>query len=140
MARLDTPPGILLTVALLVVYSAGAFFVGSFEQSRLLMAVGIVALVASVGTALLKPWSRWLVYALAAGFVGKLTWSVITAARAGFFGFQFRSSAEILRSLAPSLLMALLSVTCCWIVYRHFAVSRAAAAAAEEPLRAGDAT
>ena len=138
MVRLDTPPGMLLTVALLVIYSAGAFLIGSFEKSRLLMAGGVVALVASVGTALLKPWSRWVVYALTAGFVVKLAWSIIAAVQAGFFGFQFGSSAEILWSLAPSLLIALLSVTCCWIVYRHFSASRFLAAPTEEPLRAND--
>ena len=140
MVKLDTPPGILLTVALMLIYSAYAFLAGLTEESPALMAVGVVAIIASVGTALLKPWSRWLVYALAGGFVGKLTWSVVAAVRAGFFGFHFRSSAEVFRSLLPSLLMALLSCACCWIVYRQFAAARAATATVEQRLWEGDAS
>ena len=140
MVKLDTPPGILLTVAVLVIYSALAFLIGLIEDSWTLMAIGVAAIIASVGTALLKPWSRWLVYALAGGFVGKLAWSVIAAVRAGFFGFQFGSSAEVLRSLLPSLLMALLSCACCWIVYRHFATARAATTTDEQRPRTSDAS
>jgi len=133
LIKLDTPPGILLTVALLVVYSGWAFLVGTFEDSWLLRIAGVIAIVASVGTALLKPWSRWLVYALAAGFIAKLAWSIIAAVRVGYFGFQFGTSTAALVSLAPSLLMAMLSCICCWIVYRHFAARTAVAAPCVEP-------
>ena len=133
MIKLATPLGILLTVAVLLIYSTYAFLIGLIEDSWILMGIGIVAIIASVGMALLKPWSRYLVYALAAGFVVKLTWSVIAAVQAGFYGFQFGSPGEVLRSLLPNLLMGLLSGTCCWLVYRHFAAPRASLPPATDP-------
>jgi hypothetical protein len=139
MIKLATPLGILLTVAVLVIYSAYAFLIGLVEDSWILVTVGVVAVIASVGTALLKPWSRWLVYALAVGFVAKLTWSIIAAVQAGFFGFQFGSPGEVVRSLLPNLLMGLLSGACCWIVYRHFAADRASLTPATEPTKANEA-
>ena len=54
MIKLITPPGMLLTVALLVIYSAYAFLIGSIEKSWVLLAGGVVAIVASYGTAMLK--------------------------------------------------------------------------------------
>jgi len=122
MIKLITPPGMLLTVALLVIYSAYAFLIGSIEDSWPLLVGGIAAMVASYGTAMLRPWSRYLVYALAAGFIGKLGLSIIDAIRAGYFSFQFGSTLDILVSLAPSLLMTLLSFVCCALVFRHFRV------------------
>jgi hypothetical protein len=120
MIKLITPPGMLLTVALLVIYSVYAFLIGSIEKSWALLAGGMVAVVASYGTAMLKPWSRYLVYALAIGFVAKLADSVIAATRAGYFRFQFGSTQQALWSLAPSLAMVLLSCLCCALVFRHF--------------------
>jgi len=124
MIKLDTPLGMLLTVAVLVIFSVYAFLIWSIEGSWMLLLAGVASIVASIGTALLKPWSRYFVYALTAAFISKLTWSIIVAVRAGFFGFQFGSSTEVLRSLAPSLFMALLSCACCWIVYRQFDARR----------------
>lgn len=120
MIKLITPPGMLLTVALLVIYSAYAFLIGSIERSWLLLAGGVAAVVASYGTAMLRPWSRYLVYALAIGFVLKLAGSVIAGGRAGYFRFQFESTKQALWSLTPSLLMTLLSCICCVFVFRHF--------------------
>ncbi len=120
MIKLITPPGMLLTVALLVIYSAYAFLIGSIEDSWPLLTGGIVAIVASYGTAMLRPWSRYLVYALTAGFLGKLGLSIIAAIRAGYFDFQFGSTREILWSLTPSLLMTLLSCLCCALVFRQY--------------------
>jgi hypothetical protein len=110
----------LLTVALLVIYSVYAFLIGSIEDSWPLQVGGILSIIASYGVAMLRPWSRYLVYALAAGFIGKLGWSVVDAVRAGFFSFQFGSTGELVESLLPSLLMTLISILCCALVYRHF--------------------
>lgn len=129
MIKLITPPGMLLTVALLVIYSAYAFLIGSIEESWPLLIGGFVAIVASYGTAMVRPWSRYLVYLLAAGFVAKLGDSLVQGYRSGFFGFQFGSVREIVASLAPSLLMTLLSGACCVIVYRQFSPRAARAAA-----------
>jgi hypothetical protein len=126
MIKLITPLGMLLTVALLVIYSIYAFLIGSIEKSWVLIAGGCVAIVASYGIAMLRPWSRYLVYLLAAGFIGKLAWSILLAIRAGFFEFQFGSTTATLWSLTPSLLMVLLSCGCCLIVFRHFSANRLA--------------
>ena len=125
MIRLITPPGMLLTVALLVIYSVYAFRIGSIEDSWPLLIGGGVAIIASYGTAMLRPWSRYLVYALAFGFVSKLVKSVMAAIRAGYFHFQFGSAKQALWSLMPSLLMVVLSCLCCVLVFRHFRVTPA---------------
>ena len=83
------------------------------------MAGGIAA-VACVATALMKPWSQYLVYLMTAGFVGKWGWSVCDGIRSGYFGFQFGATRTAIQSLAPGLLMVVLSCTCAWLVYRYF--------------------
>jgi hypothetical protein len=124
MIKLITPPGMLLTVALLAIYCVYAFLIGSVEKSRILMAAGVVAVVATYGVAMLKPWSRYLVYVLAAGFFAKLGLSIYGGMKSGFFSFQFGAPWEIVRSLTPTLLMAVLSAVCCAIVYHHFRRTR----------------
>jgi hypothetical protein len=120
MIKLITPPGMLLTVALLAIYSAYAFLIGSIEDSWPLQIGALVSIAASYGVAMLRPWSQYLVYALAAGFIGKLGLSIVAAVRSGFFSFQFGSTREIVWSLLPSLLMTMLSILCCALVFRHF--------------------
>lgn len=119
--KLDTPPGILFTVALLVIYAAYAVLLATAERSPLAAAVGVAAAVAAVGTALLKPWSRFLVYALAPVFVAKLAHSVQAGVAAGYFSTHFASRAHAAASLIPGLLMALMLVACCLTVHRHLA-------------------
>ena len=120
MIKLITPPGMLLTVAVLMIFASYAFLVGTIEDSWILLAGGVVAMIAAYGTAMLRPWSRYLVFAVAAGFIGKLTSSIVAGVRSGFFGFQFGTAREAIWALAPSLMMTLLSCVCCVIVYRHF--------------------
>lgn len=124
MIKLITPPGMLLTVALLIIYCVYALLIGSIENSQILIAGGIVAALASYGTAMLRPWSRYLVYLLTAGFITKLTVSILAGIRSGYFNFQFGSVGEALKSLLPGALMALLSCVCCIIVFRHFRTMR----------------
>ncbi len=118
--KLITPPGMLFTTALLVIYATCAFMIGSVEKSWLLQAGGIVAVVATYGVAMVRPWSRWIVYLLAAGFFAKLGSSIYTGVASGFFEFQFGSPGAVARSLASSLLLAVLSGVCCVLVYRQF--------------------
>jgi hypothetical protein len=70
---------------------------------------------------MLRPWSRYLVYLLTAGFIAKLGHSVWYASKAGFFGFQFGSTQRAFISLLPGAAMALLSLLCCYLVFRYFA-------------------
>lgn len=130
MIKLVTPPGMLLTTALLVIYSAYAFMIGWTEGSGLLTMGGIVALFASYGVAMLRPWSRHLVYLLTAGFFAKLGHSVWYAHAAGYFEFQFGSCGEAVTSLVPSTMIGLLSLLCCYLVFRFFAGRRHRSAAA----------
>lgn len=124
MIKLITPPGMLLTVALLVIYGTYAFLIGWIEQSWPLLAGGGIAVVATCGIAMVRPWARHLVYLLAAGFFAKLSLSITQGVRSGFFDLQFESAAQAVRSLLPSLLMAVLSAMCCAIVYRQFRTLR----------------
>lgn len=124
MRRLNTPIGLLFTVALLAVYSAYAFQTAAIERSWLLATAGMLAAIASVGTALLRPWSRYLVYALALAFVTKFTTSVRAGAEAGYFGAQFESTGQAALSLLPEVLIGMMLVTSCLIVHRHFASGR----------------
>jgi hypothetical protein len=64
--------------------------------------------------------SQYFVYLLTAGFFAKLGHSLWYGWQSGFFDFQFGSMQEIARSLAPSAVLAVLSLGCCWLVYRHF--------------------
>ena len=120
MIELITPPGMLLTTAMLAIYAAYAFLIGRIEKSGWLLAAGFVAVVATYGVAMLRAWSRYLVYLLTAGFLLKLGLSIRDGITSGFFGFFFDAPAAVLKSLAPSLVMALLSGICCYLVYRHF--------------------
>jgi hypothetical protein len=128
MIKLITPPGMLFTTALLVIYGTYAAMIGSIEQSFLLLVGTAVAAVATYGTAMVRPWSRYLVYALTAGFFAKFGISMFEAHQAGFFAIQFGSKWEIAASLAPSCVMAGLGVICCTIVYRQFPAATAAQA------------
>ena len=129
MIKLITPPGLLVTVALLAIFSAYAFLIGSIEKSWILTTGGFLAVVATYGVAMMRPWSRYLVYLLTLGFLAKIGLSIYEGVVSGFFGFQFGSSREIARSLLPTLLMALLSVACCAFVFRHFRPAKSTPAA-----------
>lgn len=119
--KLITPMSLLVTTALLAIYSVAAARVAQIEHSWPLAAAAIVAAIASAGTAFMRPWSRWLVHLMTTGFVAKWAWSVWDGYRAGYFGFQFGSElGEALRSLLPGLAMVVLSGLCSWLVQRHF--------------------
>lgn len=120
MIKLITPPGMLLTTALLAIYAAYAWSIGSIEKSSPLLAGAAISVVACYGAAMVRPWSRYLVYLLTAGFITKLGDSILEAIRAGFFSFQFGSAREIAGSLVPSFAMVLVSLGCCVIAYRQF--------------------
>jgi len=120
MIKLITPPGMLLTVALLALYSVYAFRIGTIEDSWILLTGSVLSLAAAYGTAMLRPWSQHLVYLLTVGFIAKLGHSVYAGVMSGYFAFQFNSVAEALKSLGPGAMMVLISCVCCFLVYRHF--------------------
>ena len=125
MVKLITPVGMLVTVALLAIYAAYALFVGYTGQSWLHGVLGVLSLVACVGSALLRAWSQYLVYALTALFVGSWSYSVYSAATVGYFSFFLGSPAAVARALAPGMALVILSCAVSWITYEHFRAKRA---------------
>lgn len=121
MIKLITPPGLLITTALLAIYTAYACWVAFIERSALHAVLGALAIVACVGTALMKPWSRYPVYLLTAAYIAGWLLSVRAGVVAGYFEFAYSSNLAIAWALAPGFLLACLSGTCSYLVYRHFA-------------------
>ena len=120
MIKLITPPGMLLTTALLAIYCAYAFAIWSIEGTWPLLTGGVLSVIAIYGVAMVRPWSRYLMYALTLGFFAKLGTSVYSGISSGYFEFQFGRMTNSFGSLLPVLLIALLSSFCCVIVHRQF--------------------
>jgi hypothetical protein len=116
--KLITPPGMLLTVAVLAIYAAYAGWTAYVFRSWTFAAAAAVALVACIGTAMLRRWSRFIVYLLVAWLVGGWLWSVWDAQRAGYFAMF--SPLQRFLSLAPGIVLTLLSLACAYTVFRHF--------------------
>ena len=121
---LVTPPGILVTVALLAIYALYALRQALIWKSPFYLALALLAVIGCIGTALVRPWSRHAVYLLTAGFIVGWLHSIYAGFIAGYFTFAFRSRLDIVRSLAPGLAMVLLSSACSMYVYRHFKTPR----------------
>ncbi|MGH8206828.1 MAG: hypothetical protein ACRETK_08630, partial [Steroidobacteraceae bacterium] len=113
-----TPMRMLITVALLAVYCALACWIAITQRSWAFGVVTIVAVVACIGTAMLRPWSRFLVYLLTAALV--VTWlhSLYVAYDAGVF--RLFSPRQNMRLLAPDGVLMLLSCYCSYAVFRQF--------------------
>jgi hypothetical protein len=118
MRPLPTPIGMLITVALLALYGAYGVWTAIADNSWISACAAAVAVVACIGTAMLKAWSRFLVYLLTLVFVGTWAYSIYSAAAVGYFSLF--SAAEIARSLAPGLLLILVSCYCAYVVFKHF--------------------
>jgi hypothetical protein len=122
MALLVTPVGILITVALLALCGVYGVWTAISEHSLIPAFIGVVAIVACVGIAMLKAWSRYLVYLLTVALVGTWAYSVYTAAIVGYFSLF--SASQIVFSLAPGILLIILSCFCTYVVFRQFRASR----------------
>jgi hypothetical protein len=125
MPVLITPVGMLITTALLGLYGAYAAWVAFADHSVVHGIASVVSFVACVGTAMLWAWSRYLVYALTAGFVAAWAYSLYLADQAGYWSLY--SANQIVRQLAPAAFLALLSCVCAFMVFRHFRRSRSRA-------------
>ena len=119
--KLITPMGLLVTTALLAIFSVAAAKVALVERSYPLAVAAAMSAVACAGTAYMQRWSQYLVHLMTAGFVAKWAWSVYDGYRAGYFDFQFGSTHESLRSLVPGLAIVALSGVCSCLVHAHFA-------------------
>jgi hypothetical protein len=118
MPSLVTPIGILITVALLALYGVYGVWTAISEHSLMPAFAGAVAVVACVGIAKLKAWSRFLVYFLAVLFIGTWVHSVYSAAVVGYFSRL--SASQIGLSLAAELLLVLVSCFCTYVVFKQF--------------------
>ena len=121
--KLITPPSLLVTTALLAIYAVAAAKVAMIERSYPLAVGAAVAAIACGGTAYMLRWSQYLVHLMTVGFALKWSWSIYDGWRAGYFGFQFGSATEGLRSLVPGLALVAISAVCSWLVHRHFSVA-----------------
>jgi hypothetical protein len=111
---LKTPAGMLLAVALLALFGVYGLWTAWYERSwwsiALALTVAVVAFVACVGAALLKAWSRYLVYLLTAAAMGAWAYSIRAGIEAGFFSLY--SPQQIVVSLLPEALLILLACFC----------------------------
>ena len=118
MAKSPTPAPILITVALLALYSAYSLWTAISAGSWISYAIAAVAAAGCVGAAMLRPWSQFLVYPLTAVFVATWCYSIYSAATVGYFGLF--SAPEMARSLAPGIFLTLLSCFCSYAVFKQF--------------------
>ena len=127
MIKLITPIGMLITVALLAIYAVYAFwtaYVGYLidyvHETLIYGFLGVLSLVTCYGTAMLRPWSQYLVYTVTGLFIAAWAYSVYAAAAVGFFHFWFSSPLLALKSLAPGIALIGLSGAASWNAYSHF--------------------
>ncbi len=127
MAKLETPTGILITVAILAFYGVYGVWIAISEHSVTSALLGAVATIAAVGAAMLKAWSRYPVYLLTAALVGTWSYSLYDSARAGYF--KLYSASQIALQLGPGMFMIILSCFCTYVVFRQFRTKKSAVTA-----------
>lgn len=127
--KLITPPGLLLTTALLAIFSIFAAQIALIERSFVLGAGATLAAVACAGTAYMRQWSQYLVYLMTTGFIVKWCWSVVDGWRVGYFSLMYDDPWLSVRSLIPGLALIVLSCLCSSLVYSHFRWGRQSASA-----------
>ena len=114
---LVTPKGILVTVALLALYCAFSLWFGWTHRHWLMLAVGLVAGFACVGAANMQRWSRFVVYAMSAGFAAAWLYSIYAAARVGYF--HPLAWTTIMLPLIPGIALLLVALFCSLTAHRH---------------------
>jgi hypothetical protein len=133
MVKLITPIGMLITVALLAIYAAYAFWTAyvhieylpdHLDEAWIYGSLGALSLVACYGTAMLRPWSRYLVYVLTALFIAGWCYSVYSGAAVGYFSVFVPSRVLVAKALAPGLALVVLSCLASLYVFNHFRGAR----------------
>jgi hypothetical protein len=124
MVKLITPIGMLITVALLAIYAAYAFWTAYIDESWIYGLLGCLAIIACYGTAMLRNWSRYLVYLLTALFIAAWFYSVYSGAVVGYYDIFFSSQFLVIKALAPGFVLVLLSCGASWITFSHFRRAR----------------
>jgi hypothetical protein len=113
-----TPVRMLLVVALLGLIAFVAVRLAMSERSWPYALAAALAALACVATAMLKPWSRFLVYLVNLACVAVLGYSVYIFDRTGVL--RTLSAGRIVRSLAPATVMVLLICYCSYVVFINF--------------------
>jgi hypothetical protein len=109
----------LITIALLAVYTAVALWDAVTVKRWWLIAVALLAASGCVGAARLRPWSQFVVYLLTAALIGAIGYSLYAAhAAAGLL--HVAPQPEQVRHLAPALALLALSLFCSYAVWRQF--------------------
>jgi hypothetical protein len=113
------PPPILLTIALLAVYTGVALWDAVAVKRWWLIAVAVLAACGCIGAARLRPWSQFVVYLLTAALIGVIGHSLYAAhAAAGLF--HVAPEPQQLRKLAPAMALLALSLFSSYAVWRQF--------------------
>src|SRR6188474_3377775 len=109
MIKLITPFGMLFTVSMMALFAVYSFWTGYVQNSWLYCVLGLVAVAACVGTAMLRAWSQYLVYFLTFAFIAAWCYSVYAGAAVGYFSFFFSSKLLAAKALAPGFVLVALS-------------------------------
>ena len=117
MKNRATQKGILVTVAFLALYCAFAIWFGLTHRAWLMVLIGLLAGIASIGAANMLRWSRFPVYALSIGFATSWLYSIYAAARVGYFGPL--SWLTISLSLIPGFLLLIVACFCSRMAHVH---------------------
>jgi hypothetical protein len=108
----------LITVAVLALYAALACWQMVAFHIWIEAAFALVAAVAAVSAALMRPWSRYPVYLLSIALTAFWIVSIRTSYARGYF--RTYPLAHVLASLLPETLLVLLLGYCSYAVYRQF--------------------
>lgn len=111
-------PRIIVAVAWLVLCGGYWIWAGIERPSWLVIATGVVVVVASLGAIVKWPWSQWVLYAFVLFGSGGWLYLVWGAVRSGRFPLESRLASVL--SLLPGLLILLVSVWAADTVRRRF--------------------
>jgi hypothetical protein len=101
-------PRIVVAVSWLILCGGYWIWAGNMRQSWLVIATGVVVVVASLGVIARWTWSQWVLYAFVLFGSGGWIYQVWGAVRSGRFPREAMSDSVL--SLAPGLLIVLVSV------------------------------
>ena len=124
MVKLITPIGMLITVALLAMYAAYAFWTAYVDESWIYGLLGALSLVACYGTAMLRPWSQYLVYLLTTLFIACMVLLGVFRCGSRVFQLLFFLAPARGQGSAPGLALVVLSCVASWNAFSHFRRAR----------------
>ncbi len=112
------PMRMLFAVALLALYACFAGWLAFREHSWPYALVAVAAALGCVTAAMLKPWSRFIVYLLNIAFLAAWGYFIHAYYRTG--ALRLLSNGRLARLLAPDTVMVLLICYCSYAVFINF--------------------